>query len=106
MSHGHSQQCPAAVAAHARLDTSPAGYVDMYADSDSGVLAGAAAIGPCAADWMAEITLAIRAQVPVKTVADVVHAFRTCGQVLEAPPRELAGTTTCQRAADTREVEH
>jgi hypothetical protein len=77
----------------------------MYADPDSGVLAGAAAVDPCAADRMAEITLAIRAQVPVKTVADVVHAFRTCGEVPEAPPRDLAGTTTCQRAANIREVE-
>ena len=77
----------------------------MYADSDSGVLAGAAAVGPDAADWMAEITLAIRAQVPVKKVADVFHAFRAYGEVVEAPPRELAGTRNCQRAANKREVE-
>jgi dihydrolipoamide dehydrogenase len=54
---------------------------------------------------MAEITLAIRAQVPVKKVADVFHAFRACGEVLEAPPRELAGTRNCQRAGNKREVE-
>jgi dihydrolipoamide dehydrogenase len=76
----------------------------MYADSDSGVLAGAAAVSLDAADWMAEITLAIRAQVPVKTVTDIVHAFRTYGEALEAPPREIAGTN-CQRAAQIREVE-
>jgi dihydrolipoamide dehydrogenase len=54
------------------------------------MLVGAAAVGPDAADWMAEITLAIRAEIPIKTLADVVHAFPTRGEVLEAPLRALA----------------
>jgi pyruvate/2-oxoglutarate dehydrogenase complex dihydrolipoamide dehydrogenase (E3) component len=77
--------------ARAKLDSAEAGYVELYAEPDSGTLAGAAAIGPEAAEWMAEITLAIRARVPVKTLADVVHAFPTHGEVLEAPLRALAG---------------
>jgi pyruvate/2-oxoglutarate dehydrogenase complex dihydrolipoamide dehydrogenase (E3) component len=76
--------------AKARLDTEEAGYVELYAEPDSGTLVGAAAIGPDAADWMAEVTLAIRAEIPVKTLADVVHAFPTHGEVLEAPLRALA----------------
>lgn len=76
--------------ARAKLDAADAGYVELYADRDSGVLAGAAAIGPDAADWMAEMTLAIRARVPVTILADVVHAFPTHGEVLEAPLRALA----------------
>jgi dihydrolipoamide dehydrogenase len=40
---------------------------------------------------MAEVTLAIRAAVPVTTLADVVHAFPTYGEVLEEPLRALAG---------------
>ena len=71
--------------ARARLDAYDAGYVELYAEPDSGMLVGAAAVGPDAADWMAEITLAIRAEIPVKTLADVVHAFPTHGEVLEAP---------------------
>lgn len=77
--------------ARARLDTCDAGYVELYAEAGSGLLAGAAAIGPGAADWMAEVTLAIRAAVPVTTLADVVHAFPTYGEVLEEPLRALAG---------------
>lgn len=77
----------------ARLDEDDAGYLELYAESDSGMLVGAAAIGPDAADWMAEITLAIRAEVPVTVLADVVHAFPTHGEVLEAPLRALAGKT-------------
>jgi dihydrolipoamide dehydrogenase len=64
--------------------------VELYADADSGTLAGAAAIGPEAAEWMAEITLAIRARVPLDSLADVVHAFPTYGEALEVPLRELA----------------
>jgi dihydrolipoamide dehydrogenase len=66
------------------------GYVELYADADSGTLAGAAAIGPEAAEWMAEMTLAIRARVPLDSLADVVHAFPTYGEALEVPLRELA----------------
>ena len=76
--------------ARARLDADDAGYVELYAEPDSGMLVGAAAVGPDAADWMAEITLAIRAEIPVKTLADVVHAFPTHGEVLEAPLRALS----------------
>jgi pyruvate/2-oxoglutarate dehydrogenase complex dihydrolipoamide dehydrogenase (E3) component len=76
--------------ARARLDTDEAGYVELYAELDSGTLVGAAAVGPDAVDWMAEITLAIRAEIPVKTLSDVIHAFPTHGEVLEAPLRALA----------------
>ena len=76
--------------ARARLDTDDAGYVELYAEPDSGMLVGAAAVGPDAVDWMAEITLAIRAEIPVKTLSDVIHAFPTHGEVLEAPLRALA----------------
>lgn len=89
-----------ATTARARLDSADAGYVELYAERGSGILAGAAAIGPDAADWMAEITLAIRAQVPVMTLADVVHAFPTHGEVLEAPLRTLADSVA--KAEDER----
>jgi hypothetical protein len=38
---------------------------------------------------MAEVTLAIRARVPVATLADVVHAFPGYGEALETALREL-----------------
>lgn len=83
--------CALADTARARLDIDDAGYVELYAEADSGMLVGAAAVGPDAADWMAEITLAIRAEIPVRTLVDVIHAFPTHGEVLEAPLRALAG---------------
>jgi hypothetical protein len=39
---------------------------------------------------MAEVTLAIRAKIPVTILADVVHAFPTYGEALQAAFRELA----------------
>jgi hypothetical protein len=39
---------------------------------------------------MAEVTLAIRAKIPVTVLADVVHAFPTYGEALQAAFAELA----------------
>ena len=64
------------------------GCVELYAAD--GVLAGAVGVGPDAAAWMAEVTLAIRAKIPVTVLADVVHAFPTYGEALQAAFRELA----------------
>ncbi|MEO3782216.1 NAD(P)/FAD-dependent oxidoreductase [Actinocorallia sp. B10E7] len=67
------------------------GRVELYADPELGVLAGAAAVGPEAADWMAEVALAIRAGLPVAALADVVRAVATYGEAIEPSLRELAG---------------
>ena len=67
------------------------------------MLAGAVAVGPDAASWMGEVTLAIRAKVPVTVLADVVHAFPAYGEALETAPRELAGTGDSAVRADQQE---
>ena len=76
----------------AHLGGDDLGCLELYADAKSGVLAGAVAVGPDAASWMGEITLAIRAKISVAVLADVVHAFPTYGETLETALRELAGT--------------
>lgn len=68
------------------------GRVELYADRARGCLVGAAGVGPGAAEWMAELTLAVRAQVPIGILADVVHTFPTFGEAFEPPLRELADT--------------
>jgi dihydrolipoamide dehydrogenase len=73
-----------------RLGRDDLGRLELYAAD--GVLAGAVAVGPDAATWMAEVTLAIRARIPVTVLADVVHAFPTYGEALQAAFRELART--------------
>ncbi len=76
--------------ARAQLSQDDVGGLELYAED--GVLVGAVAVGPDAATWMGEVTLAIRAKIPVPVLADVVHAFPTYGEALETALRELAGT--------------
>ena len=81
---------PLSDTARGRLGRDDLGRLELYAAD--GVLAGAVAVGPDAATWMAEVTLAIRAKIPVTVLADVVHAFPTYGEALQSAFRELAGT--------------
>jgi len=67
-----------------------AGCVALYLDDDRGVLVGAAVVGPDADAWAGELTLAIRAEVPVSVLADVVHAFPTYAEALHPPYADLA----------------
>lgn len=102
---------PRLVTARARLGDTARGYlgqddlgrVELYADAGTGVLAGAVAVGPDAASWMSEVTLAIRAKIPVAVLADVVHAFPTYGEALQTALRELAGTGGSPARADQQE---
>jgi pyruvate/2-oxoglutarate dehydrogenase complex dihydrolipoamide dehydrogenase (E3) component len=68
----------------------PGGMLELYADRARGVLVGAAAVGAYADHWTGELVLAVRAEVPVRVLADVVHAFPTLGEAIEPPMRELA----------------
>ncbi len=72
------------------------GRVELYAHPDSKLLLGAAAVGPNAPDWMGELTVAIRAGVPLPVLADTVHAFPTYSEALEPVLQELAGKLTAQ----------
>ena len=84
--------------ARATVEDDDRGRVELYVDAASGdLLVGAAAIGPDAEEWMGEVTLAIRARIPLAVLADVVHAFPTYGEAVEM---SLPGLT--QRPAGRR----
>ncbi|GAA1535286.1 NAD(P)/FAD-dependent oxidoreductase [Actinomadura kijaniata] len=76
--------------ARAAVEVDERGRVELYADRNRGLLIGAAAVGLYAEEWMSEIALAIRAETPIGLLTDVVHAFPTYGESIEAPLRSLA----------------
>ncbi|WP_119727448.1 FAD-dependent oxidoreductase [Thermomonospora amylolytica] len=73
-----------------RMDGGAGGRVELYADRSTGLLVGAAAVGPYAEEWMGEITMAIRAEIPLAVLTEVVHAVPAYGEAVEASLRELA----------------
>ena len=76
--------------ARAAVTGAGAGRVELYAHPESGLLLGAAAVGPHAPDWMGEVTVAIRAGLPLAILADTVHAFPTWSAALEPAIGDLA----------------
>jgi len=51
------------------------GFLTLFADGDR--LTGAVAVGPEAGEWLQQATLAIRAEVPIATLRDVIQPFPT-----------------------------
>jgi dihydrolipoamide dehydrogenase len=89
----HTAGFDLAETARATMEDDDRGRIELYADAASGTLAGATAVGLHAEEWMGEVTLAVRAQLSLAILADVVHAFPTYGEAIEPPLRELAGRT-------------
>jgi len=91
--------CDLAATARATVEDDDRGRVELYvAAGRDDILVGAAAVGPYAEEWMGEVTLAIRAQVPLAALADVVHAFPTYGEAVGSPLRGLAQRAAAERA--------
>jgi dihydrolipoamide dehydrogenase len=70
-------------------DGSRGGLLVLTADRARQVLVGASAIGPHADAWIGEAVLAIRAEVPLSVLVDVVHAFPTYAEAYDSAYRDL-----------------
>jgi pyruvate/2-oxoglutarate dehydrogenase complex dihydrolipoamide dehydrogenase (E3) component len=65
------------------------GFVKLFADPDRRVLVGAVLVGPEAGEWMGQVTLAIRAEVPVDVLLDTIQPFPTFSESIFFAAREL-----------------
>ena len=53
------------------------------------MLVGGVAVGPEAGEWIGQITLAIRAEVPIAVIRDTIQPFPTFSEVVYFAAREL-----------------
>lgn len=61
---------------------SETGVLVLNADAERGTLLGASAIGPRADEWISQVTLAIRADIPVATLVDTIQPFPAVSEAL------------------------
>jgi pyruvate/2-oxoglutarate dehydrogenase complex dihydrolipoamide dehydrogenase (E3) component len=65
------------------------GFVKLFADPDRRVLKGAVAVGPEAGEWLGQLTLAIRADVPIDVLRDTIQPFPTFSEAIYFAARGL-----------------
>jgi pyruvate/2-oxoglutarate dehydrogenase complex dihydrolipoamide dehydrogenase (E3) component len=58
------------------------GFVKVALDPARRVLVGAVAVGPEASDWLQQLTLAIRAEVPLELLLDVIPPYPTFSEAV------------------------
>ena len=71
------------------------GFLTLLSDGER--LTGAYALGPEAGEWMQQATLAIRAQVPLTVLRDVIQPFPTFSEIYVAGLKALRAKITAAR---------
>jgi pyruvate/2-oxoglutarate dehydrogenase complex dihydrolipoamide dehydrogenase (E3) component len=65
------------------------GFIKVAADPERRILTGAVAVGPEAGEWLQQLTLAIRAEVPIETLLDVIPPYPTFSEAVFLALRNL-----------------
>ncbi len=65
------------------------GFVKLAAERHRGVLVGAVAAGPEAGEWLGQLTLAVRADVPVDVLLDTIQPYPTFSEAIFSALQEL-----------------
>jgi pyruvate/2-oxoglutarate dehydrogenase complex dihydrolipoamide dehydrogenase (E3) component len=58
------------------------GFVKLAADRERRVLVGAIAVGPEAGEWLGQLTLAVRAEVPLDVLLDTIQPYPTFSEAI------------------------
>jgi pyruvate/2-oxoglutarate dehydrogenase complex dihydrolipoamide dehydrogenase (E3) component len=66
------------------------GFVRLFADRAERVLVGAVVVAPQAAEWLGQLTLAIRARTPLDVLLDTIQPYPTFSEGVFFAVRELA----------------
>lgn len=65
------------------------GLIKLVADTDRGVLVGATSIGPAGGEVLSALAVAVHAQVPVRSLREMVYAYPTFHRAIEAALDDL-----------------
>ena len=65
------------------------GFVKLAADRAKRVLVGAIAVGPEAGEWLGQLTLAVRAAVPIDVLVDTIQPYPTFSEAIFNALQEL-----------------
>ena len=65
------------------------GFLKVFADPEKRVLVGACAVGPEAGEWLGQLTLAIRAEVPIDVLLDTIQPYPTFSEAVFFAVRDL-----------------
>jgi pyruvate/2-oxoglutarate dehydrogenase complex dihydrolipoamide dehydrogenase (E3) component len=66
------------------------GFVKLAADRGRRVLVGAVAVGPEAGEWLGQLTLAVRAAIPVDVLLDTIQPYPTFSESIFSALQSLA----------------
>jgi pyruvate/2-oxoglutarate dehydrogenase complex dihydrolipoamide dehydrogenase (E3) component len=58
------------------------GLLKLAADTKEGVVVGAVAVGPESGEWIGQVTLAVRARVPLETLLDTIQPYPTFSEAI------------------------
>ena len=67
------------------------GLLKLAGDPDRRVVVGAVAVGPEAGEWIGQLTLAVRAEVPIDVLLDTIQPYPTFSEAIFSALQELDG---------------
>jgi pyruvate/2-oxoglutarate dehydrogenase complex dihydrolipoamide dehydrogenase (E3) component len=65
------------------------GFLKVFADPERRVLVGATAVGPEAGEWLGQLTLAVKAEIPVDVLLDTIQPYPTFSEAVFFAVRDL-----------------